>query len=179
MCILTITSSCSILYIHYTAKSVWIIDVNPWTLICCYDSLHSSERCWLLGFAPIQPQEREWGQTMMLGDKAWLGFCVPVHLRRCRMGDEVRSPGRPVKSSHIQLENNVFMELDLCTGVLSCWNKNNKLSVNCCHKVWSPVLSKEIICFSITTPLHWNTCRHHKKQTKHTQVCGQRCPETL
>ena len=56
----------------------------------------------------------------------------------------VRTLRWPVKFYHIQLTNlygHVFMDLVLCTGAQSCWNRKGS-SPNCFHKVGSIKLSK-------------------------------------
>ena len=51
-------------------------------------------------------------------------------------GVEVRTLCRPVQFIHTRLFIHVFMDLALCTGAQSCWNRKGP-SPNCSHKVWS------------------------------------------
>ena len=92
---------------------------------------HQSAACALLvstrfgtrlqGFVPIQPEERQWGPTLMVGDKAWL----PV---RALELDGVGALRWPVETIHTKLGNAIFFMAEaLCTGTPSCQREKHKV----------------------------------------------------
>ena len=54
--------------------------------------------------------------------------------QRCSMGLRLGLCAGQSSSSTSISTNNFFMDLALCTGTLSCWNKKGP-SPNCCHKL--------------------------------------------
>jgi len=93
-------------------------------------------------FLTILLESHLWGQALMLDEKAWVA------------GQS--SSFTPNSLIH------VFMDLALCTGAQSCWNRKGP-SPNCSHKVgWKKLsnMSWYAEAFRVK-PNPWKTTQHH------------------
>lgn len=79
-------------------------------------------------------------------------------------------------------ESNFFIDLALCTGALSRWNRKG-LSLNCCHKVGSTLLSKILHAVALRFPLietkgqkQWKKAQERmwKEQSTYFWPCSSR-----
>ena len=73
--------------------------------------------------------------------EAWLTVSALIHLKGVLSGWVQDCAGQSSSSTPNWLIH-VFMDLALCTGAQSCWNRKGP-SPNCFHKVWSVKLSKK------------------------------------
>lgn len=140
--------------IHNIAKCVWTPE--HYTLHCDSSTCHSKTSginllllqpplIWkgfppyfgtsLQEFGPIQPQEHQWGPSLMLGDKVVLTVGIPVHPKGVGWSWGQGS----VQASQVLILS--FMVLALYMGVFSCCNGNRPCS-NCCQKVGTTLLSE-------------------------------------
>jgi hypothetical protein len=107
-----------------------------WSPLCCYNSLQPFgkpfyemlEHCCkdLLLFSHKSISEvRHWCWAIRPGSQSAFKLFPKVFDE-----DEVRALCRPVKFFHTDLD----MDLTLCTGAFSCWNRKGPPPI-CCHKV--------------------------------------------
>lgn len=125
---------------NYKAKSIWtakyynhMCNIKPWTLICCYNCLHSSGKTFhktvkpccrdLLPLRDKNISEAHWCWTIR-PDKF-----IPSAGRRWSQGSVRASE----VLSHQTEENHFFMDLALCTG--HCYVETG----NGPHKLWRPI----------------------------------------
>lgn len=78
---------------------------------------------WLLGFAPIHPQQHRQAWALMLGKKAWLPVGIPVQTKGIGWGWGQGSVQVSQLLPHQTLKTFSFWTLLCARGALSCWNR--------------------------------------------------------
>jgi hypothetical protein len=129
----------SMLFEHLIPKS-WPL-LWSWSPLCCYNSLHSSGE----GF-PLNVGTLLQGDLLPFSHKCisevghWCWAIRPGSQsqcfnssQRCLMGLRSGMCAGQLSSYEPISTNHFCMDLALCTGALSCWNRKEP-SPNCCHK---------------------------------------------